>query len=486
MAAPTLNAAPSRVVPSPVAAFASLIVPGAGQAISGRWQRGLALLLMIVALLLIVFWTGTRPDCTARTIGDCFNQSSRPFLLIPVAAIWVWGVWDAVRVAQGGRASRALPFVAGALMLYAVGWQVTRIDFGQLFNPAAQTGGILSALANPDYVTRETEDKIIRVPFESPCSENPPPGRAESGGVTATLSQRCGNEGDRFVLTASGLFPDLDAELWWVNPIGQSQRLVRDSQALIVKSDASGELTAEVYMPAGAAPPTETRGRPQTHSVELRQHKPTGALEMSENGRLIAKGMGETISMALLATILSAIGAIPLSFLAARNLMGGNRATRSLYYLMRTFLNTLRSIESLILAIILVNWTGLGPLTGVLALSLHSVAALGKLYSESVENIDPGPIEAIRATGATWVQTVRYAVLPQVIPPFLGYTIYRWDINVRMAVVIGLVGGGGIGQLLPQWINQNQFRAIGGAFWAIVVVVAVLDFVSAKARERWG
>jgi len=73
-----------------------------------------------------------------------------------------------------------------------------------------------------------------------------------------------------------------------------------------------------------------------------------------------------------------------------------------------------------------------------------------------------------------------------VIPPFLGYTIYRWDINVRMAVVIGLVGGGGIGQLLPQWINQNQFRAIGGAFWAIVVVVAVLDFVSAKARERWG
>jgi phosphonate transport system permease protein len=194
--------------------------------------------------------------------------------------------------------------------------------------------------------------------------------------------------------------------------------------------------------------------------------------------------MGETVAIALVATTFSILFAIPLSFLAARNLMSGNPVMVAVYYIVRTLLNIVRSIESLIIAIIFVVWVGLGPFAGVMALTLHSIAALGKLYSEQVESIDFGPIEAIRSTGANWWQIVMYAVLPQVVPPFLAFTIYRWDINVRMSTILGFVGGGGIGFLIVQWQRLSQWQAIGAAFWSIMIVVAILDYVSAKARER--
>ena len=116
--------------------------------------------------------------------------------------------------------------------------------------------------------------------------------------------------------------------------------------------------------------------------------------------------------------------------------------------------------------------------------TLHSIAALAKLYSEQVESIDPGPIEAITATGATRLQTIVYGVIPQIVPPFLSFTIYRWDINVRMSTIIGFVGGGGIGTLLKQWIDLLQYDQAGVATLAIAIVVATLDYVSAKAREK--
>ena len=101
------------------------------------------------------------------------------------------------------------------------------------------------------------------------------------------------------------------------------------------------------------------------------------------------------------------------------------------------------------------------PFAGILALSFHSIAALGKLYSEAIENIDPGPIEAIQATGATKLQTIMFAVVPQMIPPFVSFSIYHWDINVRMSTIIGLIGGGGIGFLLVQYIRLLNYKAAG-------------------------
>ncbi|MFN2274555.1 MAG: phosphonate ABC transporter, permease protein PhnE, partial [Anaerolineales bacterium] len=177
--------------------------------------------------------------------------------------------------------------------------------------------------------------------------------------------------------------------------------------------------------------------------------------------------------------------AIPVSFLAARNLMSGTWITLAIYFLTRTILNIIRSIEPLIWAIIAVVVVGLGPFAGILALTLHSIAALGKLYSESIESIDSGPIEAIQATGANWLQTIMYAVVPQIIPPFVSFTIYRWDINVRMSTVIGLVGGGGIGFLLVQWIRLLDYRAAGIAVWFIAITVAILDYVSSEIRQRF-
>ncbi len=156
----------------------------------------------------------------------------------------------------------------------------------------------------------------------------------------------------------------------------------------------------------------------------------------------------------------------------------------TVYNTSRTILNALRSIEPLIMGIVFVIWVGVGPFAGVLALTLHSIAALGKLYSEQVENIDAGPIEAIQSTGANRLQTVIYAVVPQIVPPYIAFTMYRWDINVRMSTIIGFVGGGGIGFLLQQQINLLRYKQAGVAVLAIAIVVSVLDYASAAIRER--
>jgi phosphonate ABC transporter permease subunit PhnE len=155
-----------------------------------------------------------------------------------------------------------------------------------------------------------------------------------------------------------------------------------------------------------------------------------------------------------------------------------------IYYTSRTILNVLRAIEPLIMAIVFVVWVGIGPFAGVLALTLHTIASLGKLYSEQVENISPGPIEAIMATGADRLQTIIYAVIPQIVPPYIAFTIYRWDINVRMSTIIGFAGGGGIGFLLQQNLNLLKYNQASVQMLAIAIVVASLDYVSAKIREK--
>ena len=156
-----------------------------------------------------------------------------------------------------------------------------------------------------------------------------------------------------------------------------------------------------------------------------------------------------------------------------------------LYYLARTVFNALRSIEPLVMVIVFVVWVGIGPFAGSLALALHTTAALAKLYSEQVESISPGPLEAIRATGATRLQTVVYAVVPQIVPPYISFTMYRWDINVRMSTIIGFAGGGGIGFLLQQNINLLEYRAAATQMLAIAIVVATMDYVSSRLRERF-
>jgi len=192
----------------------------------------------------------------------------------------------------------------------------------------------------------------------------------------------------------------------------------------------------------------------------------------------------ETIALGLMSTIFSTILAVPLSFLAARNIMSRLRGGTLIYYAMRTLLNVVRAIDTLIWGLIVVLWVGLGSFAGVLALTIHSIAALGKLFSEEVEHIDPGPIEAVTATGANLIQTIRYAVIPQVVPPFLAYTLLRWDINVRSATIVGFVAGGGIGFFVVESLRKAAYNQYAAALWAVAVVVMIVDYVSAKWREQ--
>jgi phosphonate ABC transporter permease subunit PhnE len=157
----------------------------------------------------------------------------------------------------------------------------------------------------------------------------------------------------------------------------------------------------------------------------------------------------------------------------------------TIYYVIRTILNAIRSVEPLVMVIVFVVWVGIGPFAGALALGLHTIAALAKLFSEQVESILPGPLEAVQATGANRLQTIVYAVIPQIVPPYISFTMYRWDINVRMSTIIGFAGGGGIGFLLQQNIRLLDYRAASVQMLAIAVVVASMDYISSTLRERF-
>ncbi len=195
-------------------------------------------------------------------------------------------------------------------------------------------------------------------------------------------------------------------------------------------------------------------------------------------------GIIQTIFMSLMATALGVVFAFPLSFLGARNMVTKTRLGWGVYTLMRAFFNIGRSIEPFVMAVFFGVLVGYGPFAGVLALFIHTIAALGKLYSEQIESIDPGPVEAITAGGGRRIQVLRYGVMPQVIPPFLAFTLYRWDINVRMATIIGIVGGGGIGRFFNYYKNELRYHEVGAVIVIITVVVWVMDYISGRVRER--
>ncbi|MFN2520231.1 MAG: phosphonate ABC transporter, permease protein PhnE [Candidatus Limnocylindria bacterium] len=191
-----------------------------------------------------------------------------------------------------------------------------------------------------------------------------------------------------------------------------------------------------------------------------------------------------TIFLGIVATALAMVVALPLAFLGARNIMTGNPLTSAIYAVVRVIFTIVRSIDVLIVVIVFAVIFGLGSAAGVFGLAFHNIGVLGKLYSEAIEGIDPGPGEAITATGATRFQVVWTAVLPQIVNPFTSFSIYRLDANVRLAPVLGFVGGGGIGQSLFQSINLFQYQKAGLIIFMIIVTVATMDFASAQVRKR--
>lgn len=190
----------------------------------------------------------------------------------------------------------------------------------------------------------------------------------------------------------------------------------------------------------------------------------------------------ETIFMAFLATFLAIPFAFVLSFMAAKNVMKGP-ASYGVYIVLRTIMNVTRSIEALVWAIIFSVWVGIGPFAGMLALMIHSISSLTKQYSEMVETVYEGPIEGVQSCGANKLQTIWFAIVPQVVLPYISFTVYRWDINVRMATIIGLVGGGGIGTMLIKYQGQAMWPEVGTIIVVIAAVVWLMDQASAYIRE---
>jgi len=187
----------------------------------------------------------------------------------------------------------------------------------------------------------------------------------------------------------------------------------------------------------------------------------------------------ETVLMAYLATLLGSISALGLCFYASRNLTPHVWA----YHVARRVAEFFRTVPDLVFALIFVFAFGLGPLPGILAMALHSLGANAKLFSEANENIDMGPVEGLRASGANWVQTMRFAVLPQVMPNYASYALWRFEINVRTAAVMGFVGAGGIGMELMTAVRSLYYEDISAILLLIVLTVTLIDMGCEKLRH---
>jgi phosphonate transport system permease protein len=375
-----MNASPTRTTPqwNPLLiGFFSLVVPGAGQVVLNKRNRGLAILVAMLVHGYLIFWALDNFQVGELTAGGVRAS----WLALILAMFWAWNVQDAYRLAQGRRTTDLIGLVLPGLVLYIIAWQVTDVRLDRLITRFGNALKIGNDLIHPDLFVQDA-----------------------SGAWTPSE-----NFGYIFGMIQPMNAPDILVKL--------------------------GLVQQGTQMPGFQA------------------------------GKII-----ETIALGLMSTIFSTILAIPLSFFAARNITARIPGGTVVYYVMRTLLNFVRSIDTLIWGLIVVLWVGLGSFAGVIALTIHSVAALGKLFSEEVEHIDAGPIEAITATGANLLQTIRYGVIPQIVPPFLAYTLLRWDINMRSATIVGFVAGGGVLGI--------------AALWAVAVVVMAVDYVSAKWRER--
>jgi len=496
------NARPSWI-PAPVAAIASLILPGLGQVLGLSIQRGLLLFGSTTAIIAILGWrirllAHLEPTVFAM-LGKALNR--RPFfiglILACLIVLWLWIAWDAYRQAAKQRPGGFGIFVLVLFSFFALGWQISEIDVYRMIREFPDATKPFSRVIWPWKAAFVREEILItaEAQIQVPCSDSPPPLPEEVEGKAYLKAEpNCGelsrqdasnqvDPGTVTHLTGRNFQPNTETEIWWSDPLGNEFQVRQAGAYITVMSDDQGGFEFDLVMPYRLIPPTAAAI--QIHEVQARQLASMGELKASEPLLLTIERMVETIFMGMMATLFGIIFSIPISFLAARNIMAGSWLTMMFYYITRTVLNIVRAIEPLIWAIIAVVWVGLGPFAGIIALTIHSVAALGKLYSEAIEAIDPGPIEAVQATGANRLQTIMFAVVPQMIAPFVSFSIYRWDINVRMSTIIGLVGGGGVGFILIQYIRLLDYRAAGIAVWFIAVTVAVLDYVSSEIRQRF-
>ncbi len=449
---------------SPQLAFLLSIVPGLGQLYAGAPGRGLSLLLGL-PLQALLFWLAHLPSLNA-------------WLLL----VWIWSLFDAARLARGRAAAGALPILLLVALNTYAGWRITEIAPGKLVQGLPRMKHIVAGLFEPDLLQQraevQTATATITILPETAAGigvpGTPPVPTSGEGAAPATapgtprvvVAPAIVRPRQTAKVTGSGFAPNAPGRL--------SLRAAGQQVLERITTDARGQFVVTTEIP---------KRPPGRFWIEAVVERSLGGWQTSETLQLAAGKMAETIFLALMGTLFSVLVTVPLSFFGAKNLMSGSAAGMAAYVATRTVMNLLRSVEVLIIALMMVTAVGIGPFAGVLALAIHGVGALGKLYSEAIESIDPGPIEAITATGANRFQVVMFGVVPQVVPQFVAFTIYRWDINVRMATVIGLVGGGGIGFLLKDYIDLLRWPEAGTAIFLIATTVIAMDYASALIRE---
>jgi phosphonate transport system permease protein len=356
-----------------------------------------------------------------------------------------------------------------AIAVFINGWIVTDIQPGKLAN-APNAVPILKALVQPDIVTRDVTPVELTVPFIVGAGSSGP---ATDSTKKFKITPGSASAGQTVVFEGFDFAPDSDGQLRIQNP---SRGI--DSLFTRVHTDGKGNFREERTWPPSSVLP------PDIYTFRLIINEQTGAPHLSDTFIQSLGRIWETILLALMGTVFGVLLALPLSFLGARNLMAGSAVGQAIYSFVRLVFTISRSIEVLIVGVIMVVIVGIGSYAGVLALVVHTVGSIGKLYADAIEGIEPGPVEAITATGANRMQTVLFGVIPQIVPAFLAVTIYWWDHNVRMSTVLGLVGAGGIGFLLVQYINLLQYNQAATVLWMIVIVVLAMDYASGFIRSR--
>jgi phosphonate transport system permease protein len=189
---------------------------------------------------------------------------------------------------------------------------------------------------------------------------------------------------------------------------------------------------------------------------------------------LYLKGLSETLAIAFLGTLLAAVIAFPLAFIAAKNVVG----QRIVHFLSRRTFDTIRGVDTLIWALIFINVVGLGPFAGILAVAMSDIGSFGKLFSEAIETADTKSIDGVTSA----FHQIRFGIVPQVLPVILSQVLYYFESNTRSATVIGIVGAGGIGLYLSNEINQQNWDHVAFLIIMVLITVAIIDFISARLR----
>jgi len=358
--------------------------------------------------------------------------------------------------------------------VYSLSLREVEIDIPALVTGIPNGISLVRDFFTPDVAVREVAKSSVGFDFPVPCGSAPERAVPVSG-PRIIPSVPCDDVGATIIVEGVDLGAGAKVSLWWILQGIPDQRL----RAARVTTDSEGYFRTEVEIrPIVAANEGNASKLMGEITHEVGALKPSPALLETVDAAI------QTLFMALIATTMAAIVAVPLSFMAAANITRHGGLGTALYNASRGFLNITRTFEPLVLATIFGLWVGFGAFAGVLALAVFTVGSLGKLYAEALESIDPGPVQAVTATGASPLEVIVYAVIPQVVPQFTSFSVYHWDINVRISTIIGFVGGGGIGFLLNQRLRTFSYHKAGTAILAIVLVVSLLDFFSAAVRKR--